>query len=72
MIVRFAVKKPANTRTMEAKVAQVAAHFSVDPFKVELFNPSNVEMKLKINAKSIQNPGKVANSADSTNVSKVE
>ena len=73
MIVPFAVKKQENTRTTEAKDAQVAAHFSADPYIVELTNPSNVErQQLNINVTSTQSPGKVANTADSTSVSKVE
>jgi len=69
-------KKQANTLITEVEDVQVAVHFSVDPCKVEPTNPSNAEANqmnfITNSATSIPNPGKVANSADSTNASKVE
>ena len=76
LTVPFVAKKQANTRITEAEDVQVAAHFSVDPFKVEPTNPSNAEANqmnfITNNATSIPNPGKAANFADSTNAFKVE
>ena len=70
MVALFVVKKLENTLITEEEVVQVAVPFSAVPCKVVHMNVSSAN-PTKVSAKSIQNHGKAANTADFKSVSKV-